>query len=299
MVQKNDKKNDKNNWHQATQAARSGIGTDKAHGSVIPPLYLSSNYAFEGFGKPGAYDYTRSGNPTRDELGKALATLENGYHGVVTATGMGALHLVFQLLGKDDLLLAPHDCYGGTFRLLKACAEQNRFQVSFIDLSDADILAEAFEKKPAMVLIETPSNPLMRITDIELVVGYAKKMGAITVVDNTFLSPALQRPLDLGVDIVLHSTTKYLNGHGDVVGGAVVAKTKELHEKLKWWANCIGITGAPFDSYMTLRGLRTLIPRVEYQSKSAMKIAEFLAGHKAVEKVNYPGRKDSKLDLGR
>ena len=282
------------NWQEATITARAGVDQDPVHGAVAPPLYLTSNYAFAGYGEPRKYDYARSGNPTRDMLGQAIADLEHGHHSVITTSGMGALHLVVQLLGADDLLLAPHDCYGGTFRLLNSSAEAGRFKVKFVDLTDTAALESYFAEKPKMVLIETPSNPLLRITDIKAVVAAAKSCDAICVADNTFLSPVLQKPLDLGCDVVVHSTTKYLNGHGDIVGGAVVSKTQEMHEKLAWWGNCIGITAASFDCYMTLRGMRSLTPRVAYQMATAQEIAEFLEGHPAVSKVHYPGLKSHK-----
>lgn len=278
-------------YQPCTRTARAGIEADSKHGSVTPVLYLSTNYAFEGFGKKRPYDYSRSGNPTRDDLGRTIAVLEGGHDAVITSSGMAALDLVFQLLGPDDLVIAPHDCYGGTHRLLNARAKRGQFEVLFADLTRTENLPALFACKPKLVLIETPSNPLLRITDIAAVTKLAKRTGALVVVDNTFLSPALQKPFDLGVDIVVHSTTKYLNGHGDVVGGAVVSKTPELHEKLTWWANCTGTTGAPFDSFLTLRGLRTLDLRVRQQNDSAEDIAAYLSTHKSVSKVYYPGLK--------
>jgi len=272
-----------------TKTARAGIDRDIAHGAVTPPLYLSSNYAFAGYNQKRPYDYSRSGNPTRDGLGEALAALEGGYHAVITSSGMSALDLVFQTVEKDDLIIAPHDCYGGTHRLLTTRAAKGQFRVKFADLSNAATLDETFAEKAALVLIETPSNPLLRITDVKAVAARAKLQGALVVADNTFLSPALQKPLALGADAVVHSTTKYINGHSDVCGGAVIAKTKELHEKLAWWANCTGITGAPFDSFLTLRGLRTLNLRIQQQSRTAAQLAEFLQSHPAVKTVYYPG----------
>lgn len=276
-------------WQETTRAARAAVDQDPLHGSITPPLFLSSNYAFAGYGQKRAYDYTRSGNPTRDMLGQALASLEGGYHAVVTSSGMAALDVVFQLLEKDDLILAPHDCYGGTHRLLSFRARQGHFRVRFVDLTQAAALAEAFAEKPAMVLIETPSNPLLRITDICAVAAQAKAHNTLVVADNTFLSPSLQKPLALGADIVVHSTTKYINGHSDVVGGAVIAKTQELHERLAWLANCTGVTGAPFDSFLTLRGLRTLPLRIKHQEQTAGILARYLAAHPAVARVYYPG----------
>ncbi len=278
-------------WQPCTTTARAAVDVDSKYGSVTPALYLSTNFSFEGFGKKRPYDYTRSGNPTRDELGKAIAALEGGSNAVITSSGMAALDLVFQLLLPGDLIIAPHDCYGGTYRLLKTRAEQGHFDVHFADLTKTETLPALFACKPRIVLIETPSNPLLRITDIKAVTSIAKRTGALVVADNTFLSPILQKPIDLGADIVVHSTTKYINGHGDVVGGAVVSKTQELHEKLAWWANCTGTTGAPFDSFLTLRGIRTLDIRIRQQNDSAEDIAAYLNTHKAVSQVYYPGLK--------
>lgn len=275
-----------------TSAARAGVDRDAMHGSVIPPLYLSTNFSFQSFGQRRTYDYTRSGNPTRDTLGKVIAQLEGGYNSIITSSGMAAVDLVLSLLTPGDLIIAAHDCYGGTHRLLQARAERGHFFVEFIDLTDPAALDEIRVRRPQLVLIETPSNPLLRITDIEAVAKAAKKAGAIVAVDNTFLSPALQHPLALGADLVIHSTTKYINGHSDVVGGAVVAKTAQLHETLGWWANCVGNTGAPFDAYLTLRGLRTLDLRIRQQTDSAGQIAEYLSKHADVTKVYYPGLTD-------
>lgn len=279
-------------WEAPTRTARAGVNTDPVHGSVTPPLYLSTNFSFEGFGNKRPYDYTRSGNPTRDEVGRAIAALEGGHDAVITSSGMAALDLVFSLLKPDDLIIAPHDCYGGTFRLLTERKARGHFDVLFADLTQSKKLPALFACKPKLVLIETPSNPLLRITDIEAVVKEARKTGALVAVDNTFLSPVLQKPFDLGADIVIHSTTKYINGHGDVVGGAVVSKTKELHDIFVFWANCTGTTGAPFDSFLTLRGLRTLSLRVRQQNDSAEEVAAFLNSHPAVERVYYPGLAD-------
>lgn len=285
----NSKPNTAPAWERCTQTARAGIECDSNHGSITPPLYLSTNFSFEGFNKKRPYDYTRSGNPTRDDLGRVLADLEGGHNGVITSSGMAALDLVFHLLRPEDTILAQYDCYGGTHRLLQTRAAQGHFKVEFVDLTDNKRLPEFFACKPKLVLIETPSNPLLRITDIEAVTQEAKKVDAITVADNTFLSPVLQRPLELGADIVVHSTTKYINGHSDVVGGAAISKTPEHHEQLAFWANCIGTTGAPFDSFLTLRGLRTLDLRIKAQSEAAAHVADFLKTHEAVKNVYYPG----------
>jgi len=268
---------------------RAALESDAQHGAVVPPLHLSSNYTFEGFGRPRQYDYTRSGNPTRDALGRALTELEGGAGAVVTASGMSAITLVCQLLKPGDLLIAPHDCYGGSFRLFRNLADRGAFDLEFVDQTDVRALEEACSRGPRLIWVETPSNPLLRITDIRRVVSLAKDCGALVAVDNTFLSPALQQPLALGADLVVHSTTKYLNGHSDVVGGAVVAGEEALASELADWANCIGITGAPFDSYLTLRGVRTLFARMRQHEENAAALAEFLAGHERVARVYYPG----------
>jgi len=274
---------------QVTRAVRSGLGGDVQHGAVVPPIHLSSNFTFEAYGKKRRYDYTRSGNPTRDVLGEALAALEGGAGSVVTCSGMAAITLVCQLLEPDELLVAPYDCYGGTHRLLSSLASRGQFRVLFVDPTDARALDAACAENPAMVLVETPSNPLLRITDIAAVAERCRTAGALLVADNTFLSPGWQQPIALGADIVLHSTTKYLNGHSDVVGGAVIARTAALHERLDWWANCMGLTGAPFDGFLTLRGIRTLHARLRTHAENAARLVEVLAAHPAVEKVNYPG----------
>jgi cystathionine gamma-synthase len=276
-------------WRQATWAVRTGLESDTQFGAVVPPIHLTSTYAFAGFGEKRQYDYTRSGNPTRDALAEALCHLEGGAGAVVTSSGMAAITLLCQLLKPNDLLIAPHDCYGGTYRLFDALARRGAFQVEFVEQCDERALRQALERRPRMLWIETPSNPLLRVVDIEKCAGLAHEQGALVVVDNTFLSPAWQQPLALGADLVLHSTTKYLNGHSDVVGGAVVSGRRELHDEIAWWTNCIGVGGAPFDSYLTLRGVRTLHPRMQAHGHNAQRIAERLATHRAVSKVHYPG----------
>jgi cystathionine gamma-synthase len=276
-------------WDERTRTTRAGVDADASFGAITPSLVASSNFSFTSFGKRRAYDYTRSGNPTRDTLGQVLAELEGGHNGVITSSGMSALNLVLSDLKPNDLVLAPFDCYGGTFRLLKERAKVGHFRVKFADLTDPANLDNAFCEPPQIVLIETPSNPLLRITDIKAIAGRAKASGALVVADNTFLSPSLQKPLELGADVVCHSLTKYINGHSDVVGGAVVAKTPELFERLAWWANVVGVTGAPIDSWLVLRGIRTLDLRINAQTETAGEIAQYLNGHSAVAAVYYPG----------
>lgn len=274
----------------ATAAVRAGIDRDTAYGAVTPPIVLSSNFSFDGFGNKREYDYTRSGNPTRDLLGEALAELEGGAGAVITSTGMGAINLVLNaLLQPGDRLVVPHDAYGGSWRLFNALAKKGHFELTTADLTDPRSLADALAQSPRLVLIETPSNPLLRITDLRFVIDASHKAGALTVVDNTFLSPALQKPFEFGADLVVHSTTKYINGHSDVVGGAVVARDADTHQQLVWWANALGLTGSPFDSFLTLRGLRTLDARLRVHQENATAIAELLDQHPAVSQVYFPG----------
>jgi len=272
-----------------TIAVRAGIETDKQHGAITPPLYLSSNYSFAGFDEKREFDYSRSGNPTRKLLGDALAELECGYGGIVTSSGMSAIFAVLQLLKSGERVIAPHDCYGGTFRLFKSYAEKGLITLDFIDQTDEEALKSALEKKTKLIWLETPSNPLLRVVDIEKIAALSKDCGALVAVDNTFLSPIFQQPLLLGADIVVHSTTKYINGHSDVIGGAVIAKDQQVFEDLKWWANCTGITGAAFDSFLTLRGLRTLDVRIQRHAKNAVRLVDYLVAHPQVDHVYYPG----------
>ena len=273
----------------ATRAVRAGIATDLHHGAVVPPIHLSSTFAFEGFGKKRLYDYTRTGNPTREHLANALAELEDGEGAVVTSTGMSAVALVLQLLRPGDLVLAAHDCYGGTHRILRSLAARGHFEVAFTDLTCETAAHTVRSRPPKLLWIETPSNPLLRVTDLARVIQAGHDAGALVAVDNTFLSPALQRPIEFGADLVVHSTTKYLNGHSDVVGGAVVAADAALVEELAWWANCLGITGAPFDSFLTLRGVRTLHARMRVHCENTARVVDILCDHEAVRRVYYPG----------
>ncbi len=277
----------------ATRSVRAGIESDPHHGSVVPPIYLSTNFAFESYRQPRKYDYTRSGNPTRDQLAAALCDLEGGAGAVVTCTGLAAVSLILADLPAGARVVAPHDCYGGTYRLLTALHAKGSLAVQFVDQSNLPELQTALAAQPKLVWIETPSNPLLRVVDIRAVSSAAHAAGALTAVDNTFLSPLWQQPLTLGADFVLHSTTKYLNGHSDVVGGAVVAATKELHERLAWWANAIGVTGAPFDSFLTLRGIRSLHARMRVHAENAAQVVQFLTQHPQVRRVYYPGLADN------
>lgn len=274
----------------STRAVRSGIDSDATFGAVVPPLVLSATFSFDGFGGKRRYDYTRSGNPTRDQLGDALASLEGGAGAVVTSTGMAAVALVLNaMLEPGKRLLVPHDCYGGSWRLFTTLAQKGAFTLDSCDFTDVTALDEAIARRPDLLWVETPSNPLLRITDLAEVCRRAKAVRALVAVDNTFLSPALQRPLEQGADIIIHSTTKFINGHSDVVGGAAIAADPAVLETLSWWANALGLTGSPFDSYLTLRGLRTLDVRLRVQQENAAALAELLEANPLVTRVHYPG----------
>jgi len=273
----------------ATIAVRTGIESDTQHHAVVPPIYLSTNYGFPAFGEVPTYDYTRSGNPNRGLLETALFELESGKGAVVTNCGTSALNLwVSAFIGPDDLIVAPHDCYGGTYRLFNTRSQKGDFKVLFVDQSDEQALADALAQKPKLILLETPSNPLVRVVDIEKVCTQAKQVGALVAVDNTFLTPVFQKPLELGADFVIHSTTKYINGHSDVIGGVVITKTAEHAEELAWWGNCIGATGTPFDSYMTLRGIRTLGARMKVHEESSQHILAYLNEQELVGTIYHP-----------
>jgi cystathionine gamma-synthase len=277
-------------YQKITNTVRAGIDTDGLHGSVMPPVYLSSNFSFEGLGGKREYDYSRSGNPTRDVLAGAITELEGGHGTVVTNTGMSAVVLVTHLLKAEDTIIAPHNCYGGCYRAFSSLSDAGRFKTRFVDFTDNDAVRKACLKhRPKIIWVETPSNPLLRITDIRAMSTLARECGALLVVDNTFLTPLLQQPLSLGADIVVHSTTKYINGHSDVVGGAVVAKTPALLEELAWWANCVGSTASPWDCNQTMRGLRTLHARLRCHEENTQAIVRVLDSHAAVRRVHYPG----------
>ena len=273
-----------------TIAVRAGIDDDPSYGAVTPPLHLSSTFTFAELGQKRPYDYGRSGNPTRDQLADALAALEGGEGGVIVSSGMAAISLVLTaLLGPGDRLIYPHDGYGGTHRLIEALAPKLGFEAVKADCTDLAALEEALGEKAALLWLETPSNPLLRITDLAAASALARRVGARVAVDNTFLSPVLQRPIEHGADFVVHSTTKYLNGHSDVVGGAVIARDEAGQEEMSWWANCLGLTGAPFDSFLTLRGLRTLHARLTVHQANTRALVEAAAAHPAVTALHYPG----------
>ena len=280
-------------YKASTIAIHNGLNEDSQFGCVVPPIYLSSTYNFTDFNEPRTHDYSRRGNPGRDIVQRTLAQLEGGSGAVMTNSGMSALHLLCTvLLQPGDLLVAPHDCYGGSYRLFNSLSQKGAYQVEFVDQSDESALQAALARKPKLVLIETPSNPLLRIYDIQHISTLAHQAGALVVVDNTFLSPALQQPLALGADFVVHSCTKYLNGHSDIIAGAVIAKEEKWALELAWWANNIGVTGGAFDSYLLLRGMRTLLPRIKQQQHNAGEIVKYLKTESLVKKIYYPALSD-------
>ena len=276
-----------------TSVVQAAVGTDKAHKAVMPPIYMSTTFEIDGLEQKAPYEYSRTRNPSRDDLADAITELEGGIGTCVTSSGMAALTLIVHLLNPEDLLIAPYDCYGRSYRMLASLAEKKHFKLKFIDQYDEQAVEDAFkEEAPKMVLIETPSNPVMRIADIGMITKHAKACGAMTVCDNTFLSPMLQSPLDLGADIVYHSTTKFINGHSDIVGGCVTTNNEDILTELEFWANSLGVIGAPFDAYMTLRGMRTLELRVTRAQENAEKVAKMLSEHPLVNAVYYPGLPD-------
>lgn len=269
---------------------RTGLNTDPQHNSVVPPLFPSTTFSFpDGIGPKPAYDYSRCGNPTRDMLGDAIATLEGGAGGIITSSGMAAITVAIMALVRDGgKVVAPVDCYGGTWRLLNELQNRRVCTVDYVDQSDPGALAATLPGA-AVVLIETPTNPLLRLVDLAATIRATHEAGALAVVDNTFCSPIRQRPIEFGADVVVHSTTKYINGHSDVVGGAIISATQEHNEQMGYWANVLGSTGSAFDAWLTVRGLRTLQARVRMHDENAKRVAETLEAHPAVSKVFWPG----------
>lgn len=272
-----------------TKAVRTGFDSDTGQRAIIPPIYLSSNYRFDSPENPGPYEYSRSGNPTRDLLGDALAELEHGAGATVVTTGLAAVTLAVEaLVPVGGRVVVQHDSYGGTWRLFQHLHDAGRLVVDFVDFLDDGALAAALSQAPCMVWAETPSNPLLRITDIQAVATAAHQAEALCLVDNTFCSPVLQQPLDLGADLVLHSTTKFINGHSDVVGGALVAKTAEHHDQLRHWANVLGLTSSAFDAFLTLRGLRTLTARLRIHDENTAQLIAAIKDHPALAALHHP-----------
>ena len=272
-----------------TKAVHTGVYADGSYNSVTTPIYPSSTFYFDKVGVNKGYDYTRSGNPTRDALEQNLAALEGGAGAVACATGMGAITVCATLLKSGDHLIAGNDIYGGTYRLFSQVLPRLGIDVSFVNLRDHDAVRQAIGDNTRGIWIETPSNPLLNIIDLKAMVEIAKTGDLLTFVDNTFLSPCFQKPFEFGIDVVMHSTTKYLNGHSDVVGGVVIGRTKELAEQLLFYANATGLTCSPFDAWLVLRGVKTLPVRMNAHQSNAMQLATWLESHPKVKKVYYTG----------
>ncbi len=275
-----------------TSAVHTGVDKDAHYRSVTTPIYPSSTFRFEEVGRIPEYDYTRSGNPTRAALEENLAALEGGSWARATATGMAAVTAVPLMLEQGAHIIAGHDIYGGTYRLFDSLLPRFGVSFSFVDMRNLDQVRAAIRPETQLIWIETPSNPLLNIVDIAAVAELAREAGLLTAADNTFLSPYFQRPLELGVDIVVHSTTKYLNGHSDVVGGAVITGREDLAERLGFVVNTAGLAGSPFDAWLVLRGVKTLGPRMEAHERNAAAVAAFLRQHPKVARVYYPGFAD-------
>jgi cystathionine gamma-synthase len=278
-----------------TRAVHAGAEPDPHTGAVVPPIQMSTTFKQDGVGGlRGGYEYGRSGNPTRAALEQAIAELEGGTHGLAYASGLAATQNLLYLLQPGDRLLMSDDVYGGTWRLADKVWRRYGIETDTLDLRDLDAIAAAFatERPPRMVWIETPSNPLMKIVDISAVARLAAVAGAITVVDNTFATPYLQRPLELGADLVLHSATKYLGGHSDVIGGLVVTRSDDLAERLRFHQNAAGAVPSPFDCFLVMRGLRTLAIRMDRAGENAAALAGWLVERPEVERVHYPGLPD-------
>ena len=275
----------------ATRAIHGGQHPDPLTGAVMPPIYATSTYVQSSPGVHKGYDYTRTRNPTRDALQAALCNLEGGGAAFAFASGMAASSTVFELLDAGSHIVAMHDLYGGTYRLLENVRKRSAgHQVSFVDLTRPEALEAAIRPNTRIVWVETPSNPLLQLVDLAAVAAIARAKGLISVCDNTFATPFVQRPLEHGFDIVVHSTTKYLNGHSDSLGGAAIVRADSpLAERLAYLQNALGSVPGPFDSFLTLRGIKTLALRMERHCASALAIAQFLAGHPKVERVHYPG----------
>ncbi len=273
----------------STRCVHSGVYKDEVYNSVVTPIYPSSTFYFEGPGQTSGYDYTRTRNPTRVALEENLASLEGGAGCTATSTGMSAISSVLHLLPENAHIIAGHEIYGGTFRLFNDIMPKRALKVSQVDMRDIDAVRNAIRPETKAIWIETPSNPLLNLTDVEAVCRLAQEHDLLSIADNTFLTPFLQRPLELGADLVVHSTTKYLNGHSDVVGGAVIAATDDLAEQVAAICNALGTTCSPYDAWLVLRGVKTLSLRMAAHEQNGMALARFLDQRPEVERVYYPG----------
>jgi cystathionine gamma-synthase len=272
-----------------TKCVHVGVDKDETFNSATTPIYPTSTFRWVDLNTHKGFDYTRSGNPTRRALEQNLAALEGGIDCKATATGMAAITAVMQLFKPGDHVVAGHDIYGGTFRLFHGVLADYGLEFSFVDMGDPANVTKAVKRNTKCIWIETPSNPLLNIVDMRAITAIAREAGVISIADNTFLSPYLQRPFEHGVDIVVHSTTKYLNGHSDVVGGAVVTRHEEHAKRISYLVNALGLACSPFDAWLVLRGVKTLGPRMEAHQRGAMALATMLATHPKVERVYYPG----------
>jgi cystathionine gamma-lyase len=274
----------------ATRCIHAGQSPDPSTGAVMPPIYTTSTYAQSSPGVHKGYDYSRTANPTRGAWERCIADLESGVRGFAFASGMAATSTLLELLDTGNHIVAMDDLYGGTFRLFERVRKRSAgLEITFANLADPKALETAVRPNTKMIWIETPTNPTLRLVDIAQVTEFARKRGILTVVDNTFASPWVQRPIELGADIVMHSATKYLNGHSDMVGGIAVAANEELADKIGFLQNAVGAISGPFDSFLALRGLKTLALRMRQSSENAMQIAGWLEKHKRVSRVLYPG----------
>ena len=276
-----------------TALIHGGISIDERTGAVNVPIYQTSTYKQDGLGKMRGYEYSRTGNPTREALEKLIAELEGGYAGFAFASGMAALTAVLSLLKSGDRVLISSNVYGGTFRLLDKVFNHFSINYTIADTADTSVYETQITDDVKAVIIESPANPLMTVTDIKAVAEISHRHGLLVIVDNTFMTPYLQKPLELGADIVVHSATKYLGGHSDVVSGLAVVNSQELAEKIAFIQNSTGGVLAPFDSFLLIRGIKTLAVRMDRHVYNAEKTAEFLSNHKAVKNVYYPGLENS------
>ncbi len=274
-----------------TKAIHAGQHPDEQTGAVMTPVYFTSTYAQFSPGKHRGYEYSRTHNPTRTALQDCVAALENAKYGLAFSSGLGAETTLMLMLQKGDHVVCSDDVYGGTFRLFDKIFTKFGIEYTFVDMTDLKKTESAFQKNTKMVWIETPTNPMLKLVDIEKLATLAKKKKAVSVVDNTFMSPYFQKPIDLGADVVLHSTTKFINGHSDVVGGMIVTSNDQIHEQLRFLQNAAGATPGPMDNFLTLRGIKTLHVRMQRHEENAKQIAEYLVKHKKIEKVIYPGLK--------
>ncbi len=272
-----------------THAIHTGVYKDNQYNSVTTPIYTSSTYYFNSVNDPPPYDYTRTGNPTRQALNESIAQLEGGHAAFTTNTGMSAILTTLMLLNEGDHIICGHELYGGTFRLFTQVLSKFKLDFSLVDMTRNENIRAAVRHNTRLIYFETPTNPLLNIVNIEAVVEIAHKHHLLTVLDNTFMTPFLQRPIDFGVDLVLHSTTKYMNGHSDMLGGAIVTREKEMSERIFFLVNALGTGAPPFDAWLALRGIKTLGLRMEYHLRNAASIVDFILGSKLIKKVFYPG----------